>query len=379
MIELTPDQVRAWRTRAQGLHERLPAEALSEAVQAVCGVQAQLSSAMMLALRARLSGLTKNDVKHVIERHQLTRTWSMRGTLHLMHTDDVRWLIALLGPTFVAKGTRRREELGLDETICAKGLNAIQAILNMDQPLTRGEIVKKLAGQGIELEQRSQAPIHLIGLAALKGIVCLGPERKNGESTFVLVDRWIDQQPITSSSAAALSELARRYLTGYGPAACNDFAGWSGLSLTNAKQAWAHLQERGELTEVRVEERVLWLLTSASNNLPDLGQLGGPDVRLLSAFDNYVLGYKHREHVVPVAHQPEVYHGGQTVPVVLVNGLARGVWRYKRQGKRLDFIIKPFGFFDEGIQQLIAKEAEDIARFMQEFTTTSISYSETAL
>ena len=42
-----------------------------------------------------------------------------------------------------------------------------------------------------------------------------------------------------------------------------------------------------------------------------------PFVRLLPAFDTYILGYADRDYVVAPEHQSAVYHGGQTVPVVL--------------------------------------------------------------
>jgi hypothetical protein len=82
----------------------LARESLVDAVRAVCGVQGQLSPAMMLALRARVSDLTLPDVEKAIsENRSLVRTWAMRGTLHLS-SADIRWLVALLGPLFAAKG-----------------------------------------------------------------------------------------------------------------------------------------------------------------------------------------------------------------------------------------------------------------------------------
>src|SRR5260221_1434116 len=163
MVDLTAEQVRTLRTQAQGLHTRHPREGLLEAVQAVCGVQAQLSSALMLAIRARVSGLAVDDIEAALfNSHRLVRTWTMRGTLHLMRSEDIRWLVALLGSTFIAKGKRRRIELGLDETTSAKGLEAIRVLLSQNQTMTRGEIVVKLAEQGVVLDRRTQAPIHLI-------------------------------------------------------------------------------------------------------------------------------------------------------------------------------------------------------------------------
>jgi hypothetical protein len=372
MIDLSPTELRELRLRAQCLQPPLPRDQLMPAVRAICGAQAQLSSSMMLQLRARVSGLTVAEIEDAIgDSRYLVRTWAMRGTLHLVLAQDVRWLGSFLGPIFVAQDKGRRRQLGLDEDATARGLHAIRAILHNSEPLTRGEVVARLEEEGLTLERRSQAPIHLIRLAALEGLVCLGPEQPNGESTYTLIDRWIEPgQSLTREQA--LTELARRYFAGYGPATPQDLAAWAGLSLTDAKRGWASVRDQGRLTEVHVEERNLWHTTLESGEVFS-SRSSEPVLRLLPAFDPYVLGYADRRDVVPREHQRRVYHGGQTAPVVLVNGLASGVWRYERRGRRLQITVHAFDSFDYPIQRLIAAEADDIGRFWQ--APVSLSYS----
>ncbi len=355
MADLTIEQVRALRVRAQGLLPQHSRDDLVAAVRAVGGIQAQSSAAMMLALRARVGGINSADVDAAIENRQIARTWLMRGTLHLVAANDLRWMLALLAPVFIPKGRSRRAQLGLTDDIIDKGLNAIRAILTGSEPLTRGEIVVRLAEHGVVLDRRSQAPIHLIGLAALEGIVCLAPDAPNGESTYVLMDEWISEGGVLPRDEA-LAALARCYLSGYAPASPQDFAAWSGLTLTDARRAWELLA--GELIEVSVENRRLSMLASEAPP-----EALAPLVRLLPAFDAYILGYADRDYVVAPQYQALVYHGGQTVPVVLVNGAAAGVWRYQRQGRRLKIAVHPFSDFDARIQDLIAEQADDIGRF----------------
>ncbi len=362
MLELSDHQVRILRVRAQYLQPRATPQALVEVVRAVCGIQAQLSPAMLLALRARISGLTIQDVETAIDPDRsLVRTWAVRGTLHLLAREDVAWMVALLGPVFAAKDKRRRLQLGLTDELSDRGLSAIRDILSHSGPLTRGELVEQLTGYSIVLDRKSQAPIHLIGLAALDGIVCLGPDRPNGESTYVLLDRWLGDQPVLERQAA-LTELAQRYLNGYGPATLKDFAGWSGLSMTDARQGWESALATYNYIEAQTSDAALWLSASAADNLRQQAN-ATPIVRLLPAFDTHLLGYANRDQLVRPQHQPEVYHGGQIVPVVLVDGLAAGVWRYERQRKRLTIRVRPFDAFDVKVQQGIAEEAEDIGRF----------------
>ncbi|MEO8394413.1 MAG: winged helix DNA-binding domain-containing protein [Chloroflexota bacterium] len=358
MTPLSSDELRAARTQAQHLDTRLPSSQLTEAVRDVVGIQGQLAPAMKLALRARVSGLELSDVEQAIaERHLLVRTWAMRGTLHLLAAQDVGWMVGLLGAGFSAKDSRRRLQLGVDEKLSAVGLKAIRAILKDSDPLTRHELREKLIEREVKVDPKGQALIHLIGQAALEGVVCLGPDRANGESTYALLDEWIKAGK-TLPKAEALAELAERYLTGYAPADVKDYSAWSGLSLTEAKQGWTALEKVGKLVEIEVEKRSLWMLEKTK-----IKTSNQPVVRLLPAFDAYLLGYRQREDLVSAKHQSEVYHGGQTVPVVLVDGLAAGVWRYERAGKRLKITVKAFEVFDKQIERLIAEEADDIGRF----------------
>ena len=146
-----------------------------------------------------------------------------------------------------------------------------------------------------------------------------------------------------------------------------------GLTLGDAKQGWELLRGRDELIEVNVEGLTLW--SSAAKAKPlSRSTRSSSAVRLLPAFDTYLWGYSDRDHVVPPKYQHQVYHGGQVVPVVLVDGAAAGVWRYERKGKRLNITVRPFESFSRSVQQLIAEEAEDVGRFFD--SPVALSYSQ---
>jgi hypothetical protein len=317
---------------------------------------------MMLSLRARIEGLEPADVRTVLEEKRLVRTWAMRGTLHLVDQRDLGWLIPLLGPSFIKKGTTRRLELGLDERKVVRGLEEVRAILHEDGALTRSELIERLNDRGVDIDPKSQAPYHLLVRAALEGIVGVGPESDLGEQTFYLVANP-DAMRKCISGDQGQAELARRYLSGYGPASLKDFSSWSGQSLSEAKRGWDTLRENGAIRPITVEEQVLWSLCPQGKDSERMA-VRGTVVNLLPAFDPYVLGYDDRRYLVPEAYRREVYHGGQTVPVVLVDGLVAGVWRYERKGKRLDIKIKPLKPFNPAIRRLVTKEAENTGRFL---------------
>jgi hypothetical protein len=367
---VTPGQVRQLRLQAQHLYQKTSAEDLVEVVRSLGGVNAQFSPAMMLSLCARIKGLQQDDIRNAIVKRQLVRTWVMRGTIHLIDPDDLGWLVSLLGPAILPKDSGRRLELGLDDAVIRRGLDAIMAVLDGEKPPTRDKLVAGLIDRGILLERKSQAPYHLIVYAALKGLVCLGPDRENGDQTYCLAKQWIGERKIRSGDDA-LAELVSRYLNGCGAASPQDFSAWSGLGVADARKAWTLAGVGETLREIGVEDRILWWLE------PQYKSPGNPAhvrtvVNLLPAFDPLVLGYADRELIVSRKYQKEIYHGGQTVPVVLVDGLAAGVWRYARHGKKRDIRIAPFEPFERSARDCLEKEAEDIGRFFGQ--QTSLDY-----
>ena len=156
--------------------------------------------------------------------------------------------------------------------------------------------------------------------------------------------------------------LASRYLAGYGPASAGDFAAWSGLTAGEAKRAFGTAGEAGWPVEVRARGRRLYV-TEGEDASRDAGSRN-PSARLLPAFDTYLLGYRDRELVVPGAYRGEVYHGGQTVPTVLLDEEVAGTWRHERRGKKLVIEVAPFGRLSREAAGMIEEEAEDIGRFL---------------
>jgi hypothetical protein len=117
-LALSYNQVRFLRLRAQRLIPQTVDNLTNVAriVQELCGIQAQDERAATLAVRVRSEGLVAADVEQArVQGRTIIRTWGQRGTLHLLATEDLGWLLSLLGPVFVAGDRARRAELGLDE------------------------------------------------------------------------------------------------------------------------------------------------------------------------------------------------------------------------------------------------------------------------
>jgi hypothetical protein len=323
-------------------------------------LQAQVLSAAALGMRARSPGLSAASVTRALnDQRSIVRTWLMRGTLHVVAAEDVRWLVDLLGPVFSRAATRRHTQLGLNDELKARGVAAIRRILSDSGPLTRYELVDHLRRRNVTLDPETQAPIHLIGLAALHGILCLGPDRDDGDPTYVLMDDWVPPGP-PRSRETALTELGRRYFAAYGPATVEDFSAWSGLSMIDARSAVS--RARASLADVMIEGRPGFLLKQL---LKLDAEPRKTDVRLLPAFDTYLLGYRRRDLAVPMPLQRRLQRGGGWLhPAVVVNGRAVAAWSLRKSGGRGQIQVEPSGPISRAVRAGIESEVADVGRFL---------------
>ena len=163
--------------------------------------------------------------------------------------------MGLLGPGFAAGGRRRRLQLGLEDRLCERALEALPAVL-ADGPLSRAELVRGLAAKGVRIEPDGQAPAHLVGLAAMRGLDLPGPRPGRRPGQLCAAGVVGGRRPGHRSREDALAELARRYLGGHGPAGPEDLAAWSGLALGRARRAFE--LAAADLREVELGGRRLW-------------------------------------------------------------------------------------------------------------------------
>jgi hypothetical protein len=360
---LTLDQLRHLRLRSQRLvRATIEADApanVGQLVYDICGVQAQDATSARLALRARCDGATEAGVERarVVER-SLVRTWMMRGTLHVVATEDVGWLLALFGPRSIAGGQRRYAELGLTEAICTRAVAVIRAALEGGVALTRAELAQRL--DSLDILTAGQAIIHLICRAALEGVVCYGPDRA-GKPTFVLLEDWIvTGSPLSAEEAT--TALARRYVAAYGPAGPGDMAAWSGLTIGAVRAAWSCIAQ--ELLEVDVAGTPMWFPRTRAAWL-DTAPSAEPHLRLLPAYDPLLLGYRGRDIFLEASFARHIHPGGGLFhPALLVNGIVAGSWRFRRVRDYVEFIVEPFAALPAVLLPLLQAEAQDVGRFL---------------
>jgi len=318
------------------------------------GIQAQDLRAGRLGFRARSQRLSAADVDRArIEERSVVRTWAMRNTMHLLAADDAGWLLPLFDAGLVADSRRRLGQLGLDAPSQERALTAIRKALESDGYLDRSEVVERLGRIGIEIDAARR--VHLFRLATGTQLAILGPDR--GAQTLLALRReWLGEPPKHDRHAAVV-ELARRYFRAFGPATEADFAGWAGLPLRDVRAAIAAIA-RG-LVEVRIgDDQRAWTPKRGTRR----ARRG--IVRLLPAWDNYLMGHRDRQFIAGPGVWPRIMPGGGLIrPAIVVDGVAVGTWGIKRKGGRIDVEVNPFGSLDADVTIAIREEVEDIQRF----------------
>jgi hypothetical protein len=348
------------RLTAQLLAGR-PARTPLAVVKHLLAVQGQDAKGARLAIRARTAGLTAADVDRSLSTDRsLVITWLGRGTLHLVASEDYPWLHALTTPQLLTANTRRLAQEGVDPGAAERGVAAIERSLAAEGPLTRLGLRERVARAGVPTE--GQALVHLLALASLRGLIVRGP-MVDRQHAYVLVRDWLGERgSVTRSRGAvarhrgaiardvALTELARRYLAGHGPADERDLARWAGITLGDAR---AGLTAIGGELEVREDG----LVDLAGRPPPE--PVPGP--RLLGPFDPLLMGWRSREPVLG-RHHAEVVGGGMFRAIALVRGRAVATWRMPA-GR---VVIEPFARLARSDRAALEDDARDVERFLGE-------------
>lgn len=335
------------------LRERLTAQLLAgtpardpvAVAERLLAVQGQDRRGVRLAIRARTAGLSAADVDRALtDDRSLLVNWLNRGTLHLVRAEDHPWLHALTAPPNLRATVRRLGQEGVGEPEAERGVAVIERSLAGEGPLSREQLGERLARAGVTTA--GQALIHLIALACLRGLAVRGPVVE-GHHAYVLVRDWLGE-PEPVDRHIALAELARRYLSGHGPADDRDLARWAGLPLRDARAGL-------EAIASELDPREDGLVDLASR--PPAAEL--PPPRLLGAFDPVLLGWTSREQVVG-EHQAAITLNGVFRPFALVRGRAAATWRMPG----VEVVLQPLRPLSRADAAALRKEAADVVRFL---------------
>jgi len=301
-----------------------------DAVERICGLQAQEPRPPFVGLYARLAGFEEGALRKSLHERAVVRGTMMRGTLHLTSAADFAAFRGPLQPVLTRGMTaalRDRAE-GLEPDAV---LPVARALLE-ERPRSFEELRTLLHEEFPHVDDRA------LGFAVrmLLALVMVPTDDRWAfprVADFTLAETWLDR-PLAADDGAA--QLVLRYLAAFGPAAAADVQTWSGLQ--GIQSVLEGLRPRlATFTDERGRE------------LFDLPESPRPDAatpapaRFLPDFDSLLLAHADRSRVIADDDRPAVITKNLRVrPTFLVDGFVRGTWEIKRTRRAATLTITPF-------------------------------------
>ncbi|WP_248764097.1 winged helix DNA-binding domain-containing protein [Pseudarthrobacter sp. SSS035] len=309
------------------------------AVRWMTATQAQDLQAALWAMGLRVPDAGLTDVRAALDSGRVVRSWPMRGTLHLVAPEDLRWMLDLTTERLSRIIAGRHRELDITWADIEKCRDVALERIAAGGPVSRTELfeVFEAAGQ----PTTGQRGIHLLGTLCRHAWLVQGPLAGN-QQLLVAFDDWI---PVSRGleRQEAIAEFMFRYFRSHGPATVRDFAWWTQIPLTDVRAAFELVS--GQLVELEFGGASYWMSPETASMLDD-GVPGQRSVLLLPGFDEFVLGYMDRSLVLAPEHANKIVPGGNGVfkKTVVAGGEVTGTWA--RAGTSRSAAVVP-ELFDE--------------------------------
>ena len=251
-------------------------------------VQCQDYNAGKWAIGLRIKNSTEKKISDALQSENIIRTHVLRPTWHFVHKDDIRWMLDLSTPQIKKNMSRQEGYRDLKEETFRNSRNLLISTLDGGVQMKREEIKELL------LQSKTIPDVRYLGLvlmdAEIHQVICNGTDMKN-QVTYRLFDEKIPDHK-TLNRTESVEKLVGRYFTSHGPATLQDFARWSGLSITEIKKGINDLQERGEI-DLKETNDYWYNKDLVERELENCNYL-------LPRYDEYLICYKDNKEIIKV-------------------------------------------------------------------------------
>ncbi len=304
------------------------------------------------AVGQRMKDATELSVEQALNDRSIVRSWPMRGTLHFVVPEDLRWMLDLLAPRIIHKTKSIIRGVGLTDKDFTRSHDIVEKVLEGGKTLDRPAIYKELKKGKVNPDDTRG--IHILCHLAMQKVICFGP-RNGKQQTFALLDEWIPKTN-SLSKEESMASIALRYFQGHGPASVHDLAWWTGLTITEATQATEMIA--GQLEKVSIDDTVLYLPHDFKQSPVK------PSARLLPAFDEFLIGYQDRS-----ASESALLKKGKNINAIFtstltMNGLIAGTWKRTITGKGVKIEVRKLEKPGQQAERAVQRECRKYAAFI---------------
>jgi hypothetical protein len=348
-IDVTREQVLAYRVAAHNLGKNLPSRRLQEAA-GVWAVPDMPHGNAGLALTQRVMTLDRAGYERALyDDRTLVAGYSIRSAMHVFPAPDFG--VFTIGARPDGDDSIATSVLSYSENIAAAGLTPTAALeLVADRMVaaigtgtpTKGEVSTALTSMlpdALTPYCKGCGVPHvgdgLFRMAALMGALCFAGPRGT-TITLVQVKNWLGAVRLPEFTAAR-TELVRRFTHCFGPTSPDLFASALMISSKDATKWWSRMAR--ELVEVRVEGKRAWIREEDVARLRRPRQAKG--VRLLPPNDPF-LQLRDRQIVAPDASlRKRMWRPAGNPGLVLVEGRPVAIWRSEAKKSTLVAKLEP--------------------------------------
>lgn len=313
-------------------------------VEHLIGLQAQENLPPYLSLAARVDGFAPADLSDLLERRELVRFFSMRGTVHVLTPGDALRLRGWVQPTLDRLSASNQEarparHLGAEE---------LDRVLRpfLVEPRPVATIGEHLAAAFPGVPERALRHVARERLPLLQ-VPPRGLWKRSGGVVYAYADTYLGAE----LAEADVEALVLRYLAAYGPATAADMTKWS--SVTRLGPIFTRLHREDRLVTYADETgRTLYdvpgaPLADADLDLPPL---------LLGTYDNVFLSHADRSRIAPDdARKAWMGANGGVGATLFLDGLLAGLWKVENDRILVDSLRPPTKTQRRGLEAEIAR------------------------
>ncbi len=331
----------------------VPFERPEDMVQWLVGVQSQDYAGARWSVGQRTLNCTDADVRQAFDAGKILRTHVLRPTWHFVTPADIRWMLQLTAPRVHALNAYQYRTLELNEAVVTHSQTLIADALQGGKQLTRAELAAIFACAGIVAD--GQRLSYIVMRAELDGLICSGALRGKQHTYALLEERAPEARTLAHDEA--LAELTLRFFASHGPVTLKDYARWSGLTVTQAKQGLEMVEH--DLAHEVVEGQTYWFGTRVPPGKPS-----SMTAYLLPEFDECVLTYKDVTFPdMPWTLDIDSWNDSFYRPII-IDGMRAGTWRRTLTRGAVVMEARLFTSLDAAQTQALEAATERYGQFM---------------
>jgi hypothetical protein len=393
---VTEAQVRALTLAKQSLAPRARGSDVLSLVREIGPLRARPAVTPYIALWARLRAFDREDLYAALySERSLVRLPAMHSDLYVVPTEDMPayfWVTQSLAERnissylayLVSNATSNdcQQPVNLDEivprvleVISTRGACTAEELARwlpvLDRQFTYGK-------NGVSGPGTFRLGTKLLPALCAQGLLVYAEPRgswKSDRDRYAALSTWLPEMDLRAiGPRQALEQVLLDYVSAYGPVTIGDMIHWLGTARRRqVVYALMRLGSRLARVEVLGTQGEAYVLRE---DLDRLASLPPPErfVRLLPPRDGALMAYRDPRRFLPYEYRERVYDwAGDSLGVVLIDGLVRGLWWQQSRGgargeprPRGDRItVRFFEKVDPEAMAMAGEEARALGEFLQ--------------